>query len=47
MAVLRPELGTGAGGAEARVRKQLIQVVHEVREGEAISLVRFAWPMAA
>jgi hypothetical protein len=47
VAVLRPELGTGAGGAAIRARKKLAQVVHAMREGEAIMLVWFAWPEAA
>jgi hypothetical protein len=33
--VLRPELGTGAGGAAIRARKKLAQVVHAMREDEA------------
>jgi hypothetical protein len=36
VAVLRPELGTETSGAATRVRKWLVPVVHEVREGEAI-----------
>jgi hypothetical protein len=43
VAVLRPELGTGTGGAVVRARKRLAQVVHEVREDEANVMVHFAW----
>jgi hypothetical protein len=42
-----PEVDTGAGGAEARVRKRRTQVAHEMREDEATLLVQFAWPVAA
>jgi hypothetical protein len=47
VAVLRPELGTGSGGAVVRARKRLNPLDHEVREGEANLLVRFAWLVAA
>jgi hypothetical protein len=34
-------------GAEARMRKRLTQVAHEMREDEAILLVLFVWPVEA
>jgi hypothetical protein len=42
-----PELGTGSGGAVVRARKRLNQLDHEVHEGEANLLVRFAWLVVA
>jgi hypothetical protein len=47
VAVLRSELGTGSGGAVVQARKRLNPLDHEVREGEANLLVRFAWLVVA
>jgi hypothetical protein len=41
------ELGTGSGGCGDPGGIKLALVVHDVRKGEAILLVRFAWPEAA
>jgi hypothetical protein len=43
MAVLRPELGTGAGGCGDLGGVKLARVVHEVREDEAELMVQLAW----